>query len=86
MRLQDIKDGKVKVTNLTSITYNGSVYRGKKEIMALVDRVLPLDEDAERLSNNATAATDSAPAAGSTAKSTGTTKAGGKSGSSTSSK
>lgn len=46
MRLQDIKDGKVKITSSTSVAHNGTIYRGKKAIMELVERVLPATEPA----------------------------------------
>lgn len=69
MRLQDIKDGKIKINDTTSISYGGQVYRGKKAINDLVDRVLPVGEDAKktsvaRESTGNAKATDSAPAAG----------------------
>lgn len=43
MKLQDIRDGKIVVTGQTSITHNGTVYRGKKQIAELIDRVLPVE-------------------------------------------
>lgn len=40
-RLEDIKNGNFEVTERTSLSHNGQVYRGKKAINELVARVLP---------------------------------------------
>lgn len=45
-RLEDIKNGNFVVTDRTSLSHNGQVYRGKKQINELVDRVLPDSEGA----------------------------------------
>lgn len=39
--LQDIKDGKFKVTSKTRLAYNSKIYQGEDEINELVARVLP---------------------------------------------
>jgi len=41
MKLQDVKDGKIKVTENTAIHYNGNVYRGVRQINALIERIFP---------------------------------------------
>lgn len=45
-RLEDIKSGDFVVTDRTSLSHNGQVYRGKKQINELVARVLPDSEGA----------------------------------------
>lgn len=45
-RLEDIKNGNFEVTDRTSLSHNGQVYRGKKAINELVARVLPDSEGA----------------------------------------
>lgn len=44
-RLEDIKNGNFEVTDRTSISHNGQVYRGKKAINELVERVLPAESE-----------------------------------------
>lgn len=44
MRLQDIKDGKVQISNTTSISFNGQTYRGKAAINDLIAKQLPQAE------------------------------------------
>lgn len=53
MRLQDIKDGKVKLTNTTAITFNGQTYRGKAAITDLLNKQLPTAEPKVEGANDA---------------------------------
>lgn len=60
--LQDFRDGKADLNAMTTITYNGQIYRGKKAILELADRVLPVRDEPEKVIENEQA-TDSEPAA-----------------------
>lgn len=51
-RLEDIKNGSFVVTERTSLSHNGQVYRGKKAINELVARVLPESEGADDSKSN----------------------------------
>lgn len=59
MRLQDIKDGKVTITEHTSITHNGQVYRGLKAINQLVDNQTPISQPQNEVQNDAADTTSS---------------------------
>lgn len=67
-RLQDYQDGTAPLTESTTISYNGEIYRGRKAILALADRILPVREDTPEKVIEDERATDSAPAASEPAK------------------
>lgn len=44
--LKQIADGEVNITDVTSISYQGRTYTGKKSIMALANRVVKKQSEA----------------------------------------
>lgn len=67
-RLEDYRDGSAPLTDQTTISYNGEIYRGRKAILGLADRILPVREDTPEKVIEDETATDSEPAAGEPAK------------------
>ena len=66
--LQDYRDGSAPLNNQTTISYNGEIYRGRKAILALADRILPVREETPEKVIEDERATDSEPAASKPAK------------------
>lgn len=67
-RLEDYRDGSAPLTDQTTISYNGEIYRGRKAILALADRILPVREDTPEKVIEDERAIDSEPAASEPAK------------------